>query len=159
VNGRPMRLARFGHPTMAVPAPVVVRVIREWMAENRVSRVSELSMMVFGTKQNQFVERLMRGLTQRVSFDHADFVFCKLGISWSDDPELWEAYQAIDLRMLDFAAPTTERRKAIASRYLRIVWKTEAGRSAKQTAALTGVSAKRVLTLVPSARQRANRNR
>ena len=159
MNGRPMRLVRFGHPTMGVPAPVVVRVIREWMSEHSVERVSEVNMMVFGVKQNQFIERLMRGLTQRVSFDHADYVFCKLGISWSDDPELWEAYQAIDLRLLDFAAPTTPRRKAVAARYLRIVWKTEAGRSATRTATLTGVSPRRVMQLVPTARQRSYRGK
>ena len=154
---RTKHFARSSDPATQVPSELVRWAIKRWMRENHVKHLSTVSMTVFGTRDSGFLGKLMQGMTSRVAFDHVDYIFCRLGIMWTDHPKLWRAYTRIDLRALDFAHPTTPRRRAICKRYLTGVWKTDGNRSVRRTAALTGLSIRRVQAFVPTSRQRQHR--
>lgn len=135
-----------------VPTPPLVRLMKKWLEDNDETELRAISVLVWGRKDNGYLGKMFDGRWATTTFDLADQIITRLGCTWMDDPELWEIYQAIDLRSIDLLHPTTKSRKRVARRYAKYVLNA-LGRDISKTCKHLNIDDRNLRNLVSSLRR------
>ena len=95
-----------------IPAEPIRNLVQAWLDEDG-NDVAKLAAMLFpdllsSAAEDRIYHMLRTDRSNTIDFDLADLVLCRLDKAWLEIPELWAAYQEVDLDALDEARPVVD---------------------------------------------------